>query len=889
MSAPVASAAQLLPTIQRALRKGRVDHGVVLVRADPDPERIPQLRLGAGAVTVRASRSPLEIRALVHGHHHGETLVVLTDCDRHDLGEDLLARVAGRDVFPLDRWQSVKDLFGARDISADLARKRHLADALIEARPLDGYPPVRSRVIDTDTALAALQHAYLHISPDLTSLADLLRWALQPEATGRLNRANGEVLTDLRGFLAERFGPGADALLAIVQRGKGADLVPLALAAGLVHDPGAGPRETAMVHLQYQLPGAQVSVDAWRELAAAAAAHLRTVAEPAELHAWCARTEVLLAELGAPDLAVLSDELPTGFEQRLAAAGRALAAWDGEPGDLALANAAADAIERAAAHHRANEERISRLRMAARLIRRGPAALAWGDRLADAARTYHRDGAWLDWARLVVSRRETEPTLAELYRQLTDRFDASRHEDNRRFAPIGATAAQPLDPPLIGLERVLDELVGPLAGVSPVLLIVLDGMSWPSWVEISGALAAYGWSPYRKADGSIDRAAVAVLPTVTEVSRTSLLCGRLHRGDQESEKRHFPEHDALRHGALPPMVEHKAQLRAGGLDSVPDALLAAIANPAQRVVAMVLNNIDERLKDVTQPPQGWGVPELDPLRWVLDAARKAGRPVIFTADHGHVLERDGRQITGGRGGERWRNADADRPAGDGEIIVHGPRVLADGNRAILPWQEQLRYTSRHNGYHGGITPQELFVPLAVLAAEDAVLPGWEPVAVAPPAWWHHVRTPAPVLAPIEVAPSSPKRKPAPNEPTLFELEPVDTASAPAPTSAAVPLAPTGPAAWAAEVTAALAPLRTARTKLTEDQITKLLGILVAHDGQAITEDRLADLAELPAARIGRYLSQLQELVNIDSYGVLTIVGREVRFDRALLNRQLGRA
>ena len=87
---------------------------------------------------------------------------------------------------------------------------------------------------------------------------------------------------------------------------------------------------------------------------------------------------------------------------------------------------------------------------------------------------------------------------------------------------------------------------------------------------------------------------------------------------------------------------------------------------------------------------------------------------------------------------------------------------------------------------------------------------------------------------------------------------------------------------------ALAAHRSPRVRLSDEQVTRLLRILAAHDGQAIVESRLADLAELPAARIGRYLSQLQELVNIDSYGVLSVLGGEVRFDRALLDRQLGR-
>ena len=135
---------------------------------------------------------------------------------------------------------------------------------------------------------------------------------------------------------------------------------------------------------------------------------------------------------------------------------------------------------------------------------------------------------------------------------------------------------------------------------------------------------------------------------------------------------------------------------------------------------------------------------------------------------------------------------------------------------------------------------------------------------------------------------APRRsRPAPAEPTLFDL---DALSVPGGGATAAP--GTEPASaggdWAAQVTVALAAHRSPRVRLSDEQVTRLLRILAAHDGQAIVESRLADLAELPAARIGRYLSQLQELVNIDSYGVLSVLGGEVRFDRALLDRQLGR-
>jgi hypothetical protein len=71
--------------------------------------------------------------------------------------------------------------------------------------------------------------------------------------------------------------------------------------------------------------------------------------------------------------------------------------------------------------------------------------------------------------------------------------------------------------------------------------------------------------------------------------------------------------------------------------------------------------------------RGWDLASLGPLGWLLGAA-EAGRVVILTADHGHVLD-NGRSIARPQptqGGERWRTAEK-RPT-DGEIEITGRGV-----------------------------------------------------------------------------------------------------------------------------------------------------------------------------------------------------------------------
>ncbi len=71
-------------------------------------------------------------------------------------------------------------------------------------------------------------------------------------------------------------------------------------------------------------------------------------------------------------------------------------------------------------------------------------------------------------------------------------------------------------------------MVLPLARSAPVLLLVLDGMSAGVGTEIVASVlsrAGDGWAEALLPGQTRRAAALAVLPTLTEVSRASLLCG----------------------------------------------------------------------------------------------------------------------------------------------------------------------------------------------------------------------------------------------------------------------------------------------------------------------------------------------------------------------------
>lgn len=582
-----------------------------------------------------------------------------------------------------------------------------------------------------------------------------------------------------------------------------------------------------------------------------------------------------------------SSVLPSGFEARVRAVAVALLAWLDAPADPELESGALVALGELEAHLLVDEERarVNRLQMAARLVRWLATAWTPAGTLKGTVADYLADGAWRDRARETVSRGDRHPGARAALAAIDGRVAELVRTHGPATARQLANAAARQDE-LLGVEDLLATVAARAGADVPVLVLVLDGMGWPSFLEIAGHLDRQGWHPVT-ADGlPAQPAALATLPTVTEYSRTSLLCGKLRSGDGESEKRAFKELAPLRAlGSTEPQLFQKKDLRQGGLDTLSEQVVSAIEDTNQRVVGVVLNNIDERLKDVEAPPSGWDLDTLTPLRELLRAARQGGRALVVTADHGHILHReDVARPAADEGGERWR-ATSTGPAGEGEIDVRGPRVVPEPHSCVMPWDEQIHYGPKRNGYHGGLTPVELIVPAVVLMTDE--VEGWEPLAVPAPAWWYETIAPAPVeeVVPEPVpGPKAPSRK-KPSAPTLFDPDPVEESAA----DEAAAAAPAAGGDWVDRLLALeaigsqLEPLR-----LDEAEVASALRLLGRAGGTPVQEERLADTLGRPRARIGRFVMQLQRLLNMDGYETVASSNGAVRLDRQLLENQVGK-
>ncbi|MEZ6051283.1 MAG: BREX-2 system phosphatase PglZ [Planctomycetaceae bacterium] len=225
------------------------------------------------------------------------------------------------------------------------------------------------------------------------------------------------------------------------------------------------------------------------------------------------------------------------------------------------------------------------------------------------------------------------------------------------------------------------------------------------------------------------------------------------------------------------------------------------------------------------------------------------------------------------GGERWRSANGD--AGEDELVVEGSRVLAKGHKLIAPWSERVRYGIKKNGYHGGLTPLEMIIPIAVLASTDDFPSGWSEQPVDTPAWWDE---PAPAAEKKEREKPIPQLKPVQPRPTgtLFDLEEQPT---PAVTGVTVPK-------WVSNLVRS--PVFEEQKRFggrgipTDEVFTQLLSVLDERGGK-MTSLALARVLEFPAVRLPGLLAKAERVLNIDGYDVLR---RDDASDTIELNRNL---
>jgi hypothetical protein len=173
-------------------------------------------------------------------------------------------------------------------------------------------------------------------------------------------------------------------------------------------------------------------------------------------------------------------------------------------------------------------------------------------------------------------------------------------------------------------------------------------------------------------------------------------------------------------GEEPSKVFFRREIHAGHelIDEVKQA-----AAGDQRVVAVVVNAIDEQLKGSLQVAVDYSKTPILPLEALLSAADGAERAVLLVADHGHVAG-DAMRVAGGRipvgreGGARWRAlAEGEQPQ-DGEVLLPRTSWKPRGAAGIAAlWDTALANRAPHYGEHGGLSLAETVAPAFLIGPE----------------------------------------------------------------------------------------------------------------------------------------------------------------------------
>ncbi|MEP7311641.1 MAG: BREX-2 system phosphatase PglZ [Pseudomonadota bacterium] len=891
MAMPALSTAQIAAQLDAVLESHSAAEAVA-IRA-PGPMGWPGTIVRKGRTfRLRWCESRLAMREALLGVDFGapapEGLLLLTPLTDNELPDDVAARLFRARIFQPRGWDILKHLFAVKDIDARLVPYDWMPQLLIDHANSDGFAPVATGFLDLDTAWREVLSRCLRLEVARPDASGLMHWALQPDVSSSLGALQARARSDILTWLASNAGAAGGLIVRCVESGRAADATALGLVCDVLFSreaEGSPELAQAAVRLERFVGNQHVGISEGRDWARHAL-QLLEVLPSDEGRAVLDRADALLLELRVTGFVHLSDWLPAGLEQRLARFAEILtthAAFPDETTAAELEEVTNNALRhRMLLQHPMRNESIEMARRLGRWLVRTQASLAGFD--AHVARQAD-DSAWVDWARFRLLGGDELPALSAAYGALRAAVAKHREETNKSFAAALAThvkQAQSFGARVVSVESILNTVVAPLAVSQPVLLLVMDGLSIAIFRELWERPERHGWVELMREDDSRPLVGVAALPTVTEVSRASLLSGRICVGVSPVEKAGFAGHAALMatsSSSQPPRLFHKGDLSKGG--NLSSIVREALANPAQKVVGVVYNAVDDHLGGPDQLHQRWRLEDLRLLLPLLREARDARRALIVTADHGHVLEENSVSLPGSSS-DRWREGSVATDAR--EVALAGSRVLTpQGNKEFVGlWSEAARYTGRKNGYHGGASPAEVAVPLSVFASYGVNVSGWKLAPPQQPEWWELPALVPPLPAETPLNRRAMGRKPQPptlGQAALFgdELQEV----------------PAGPAAdWIAKLL--VCPVYVsqrqlaARVALPDEQMRRLLVSLDERGGK-LNRTALAQRLGVPELRLAGVLSAARRLLNVDQSLVLAVdeSSGTVELNRRLLDQQFG--
>ena len=879
-----------------------------VLRRDPNADRIAIFwtdsllpteytgRLEDTSIKLVYCVSELAMREALVEHDGNYCLVLVAPFGVTDLAQDVLARLWRNEPQRISPWRTLEQLTRVQSIDPRLPKRygKWMAEALLSRYDRYEKSVHFGEVLDQETAWHALAVGYLGFNQQHSDLSSLFRWSIstasanapRQQSSNALPAEMQESIADWLSFTLNGLAPVVGQLIV---RQPVEDLLAIGLVCSVIYHPDAVKDGALSFEQQFaaniklkerQLNGIDARTDSLAKFGEKAALFVKDLitSEPdgyQKVKNSIAKAEQLLASVDASGGAICSNVLPAGFRLRLVTFGKTLKHAI-KKGDTQSAQLAFKELElHVLGILPGQRDQIERAKMALRLVH-WLLASEKNTTCSQLLKRYIDHGGFVDWARTQIWFGDSEDALSQVYQRLAEKIGDGREAENFAFGTSLESIARGDQLPnrLLYVEQALEKIVAPVAEQSPVLLLVLDGMSQAVYRELIEDFANHNWVELQREDLGESQSLVSSLPSITNVSRYALLSGELGSGLAQDEKKNFANHPLLKRIAstkCPPKLFHKQDLQQPGSGSLNSEVRALIAGTEHKILAAVINAVDDQLSSSSQVAFKWLLDSIRPLKQVLEAARESGRVVIVTSDHGHILEHETTYYSSSTESGERHHSDT-KTIREKEVVAKGIRVFGKDNTAVVPWSEKVRYSkSKNMGYHGGASLQEVSIPLGVFssAGTENKLSGWKEVPMYRPDWWA-IDTVSVVseVPPPEIKQEEMKAETKTAAKCKATEERIDDLFA----EPEVPKKVTGED-WIEHLFDSPvykdAQIRLGRMAISSAELKEFLRLLNANGGQIMQAVVVRELKK-PELRMRGFLSAAQRILNVDGYPILKV-------------------
>lgn len=527
---------------------------------------------------------------------------------------------------------------------------------------------------------------------------------------------------------------------------------------------------------------------------------------------------------------------------------------------------------------------------------------------------YATEGGFVDYARRFARAGASSDALGKAIACVLALADSVRDAQDTRFGPaLKRWNEERKSGQLVPIESVLEAFGIELLNKCPdskLLILVMDGMAWHAAVEILFDLREVHYGPLRfapkqRSSTKMPAPMIAALPTMTEVSRAALFAGKLLKVGEKTSTLKDPERLRDHRGFVKLLGQGpRLLLRTEAEDNSGHLTADArkLVQSSDRVVALVLNAVDDMLSAKPSYRARYNRETIKALTPLLEEARAAHRAVLLVADHGHVQSDRARQIVkvDGADSPRYRELSAKSLVSDRELVLEDANTYRQrvSDRVALLFRESDRYKDAHNlGEHGGASLSEVVTPALLIGADDLYQSvgnddeGNEPlqtIAWPVPAWWNlELPTTRKKASKATARPApEPAKKPKAKDEQLTLTQIIPQPAVPA---AAAPATRAEPSEWSKRVDAMYAGESKSRREDLKRALV-VLDLLLDHGGR-MSDEVLAGKLGQAQRNIGGLIAIMGEFLNVDGYDVVrySVTQRLVELDVPMFAELFGEA